>query len=190
MNLLQTRIFFSAGPSTAPNAPADFVCGPGKTHLLCACCTEPFPDRRRENNPDLPPVQCGLFLPLRSKFSSELIECFSMSGSHTVFLFRFELYILKYFAQSLLLCWLIEVSVRSFVAQVNLKLKVLFLRVSYAFRASGGYCQGLFCHMYWGCRSFWCKGCLNKFKGEMSLVLCPLKLFGNGFGENIFRRYC
>ncbi|PIK44570.1 putative E3 ubiquitin-protein ligase CHFR-like [Apostichopus japonicus] len=43
-----------------PTAPA-FVCPAGATHLMCQCCQERFPDRRRESDQsNIPSVACSL----------------------------------------------------------------------------------------------------------------------------------
>ncbi|XP_071848871.1 E3 ubiquitin-protein ligase CHFR-like [Apostichopus japonicus] len=43
-----------------PTAPA-FVCPAGATHLMCQCCQERFPDRRRESDQsNIPSVTCSL----------------------------------------------------------------------------------------------------------------------------------
>ncbi|CAL1535415.1 unnamed protein product [Lymnaea stagnalis] len=45
------------GAKILPTAP-NFTCAPNGNHVLCLCCMQPMPDRRKNNQ--IPPQQCGI----------------------------------------------------------------------------------------------------------------------------------
>ena len=53
----------SASTVARPTAPS-YVCNTAQTHIMCLCCRQPMPDRRRDNvtSVALPPQTCELIL--------------------------------------------------------------------------------------------------------------------------------